>query len=134
MVMTTWGRIISRFDFSIVDYTVMTGSQASKQGFAGAQRPNELAIRSLYSPRHPDTRGKCCLKLTDLVHCLPLLFTMMPHVTGLDSGLLIGCCCVQAASHGTSGDSHFNQFPTNAANGGESLVRTFFSFYPVIRV
>ena len=44
MVMTTWGRILSRFDFSIIDYTVMTGSQASKQGFAGAQRPNEFQI------------------------------------------------------------------------------------------
>ena len=40
MVMTTWGRILSRFDFSIVDYTVMTGSQASKQGFTGVQRLN----------------------------------------------------------------------------------------------
>ena len=44
MVMTTWGRIIFHFDFSIVDYTVITGSQASKQGFAGAQRPNEFQI------------------------------------------------------------------------------------------
>ena len=44
---------------------------------------SKLAIRSLYSPRHPDTRGKCCLKLTDLFHCPPLLFTMMmqSHVT-----------------------------------------------------
>ena len=44
MVMTTWGRILSRFDFSIVDYTVMTGSQASKQGFAGAKGLNEFQI------------------------------------------------------------------------------------------
>ena len=44
MVMTTWGRILSRFDFSIIDYTVTTGSQASKQGFAGAQRLNEFQI------------------------------------------------------------------------------------------
>ena len=44
MVMTTWGRILSRFDFSIVDYTVITGSQASEQDFAGAQRPNEFQI------------------------------------------------------------------------------------------
>ena len=28
----------------IVDYTVITGSQALKQGFAGAQRPNEFQI------------------------------------------------------------------------------------------
>ena len=46
MVMTTGGRIISRFDFSIVDYTVITGSQASKQGFTGAQRPNEFQINN----------------------------------------------------------------------------------------
>ena len=38
---------------------------------------SKLSIRNLYSPRHPDTRGKCCLKLTDLVHYPPLLFTMM---------------------------------------------------------
>ena len=44
MVMTTWGRILSRFDFSIVDYTVMTGSQALKQGFAGVQGLNEFQI------------------------------------------------------------------------------------------
>ena len=46
MVMTTWGRIISHFDFSIVDYTVIIGSQASKQDFAGAQRPNEFQINN----------------------------------------------------------------------------------------
>ena len=44
MAMTTWGRILSRFDFSIIDYTVMMGSQASKQGFAGVQRLNEFQI------------------------------------------------------------------------------------------
>ena len=44
MVMTTWGRILSRFDFSIIDYTVMAGSQASKQGFAGALGLNEFQI------------------------------------------------------------------------------------------
>ena len=61
----------------------MTGSQASKQGFAGAQglMNFKLAIKSLYSPRHPGTRGKCWLKLMDLVPCPPLLFTMMPRVT-----------------------------------------------------
>ena len=41
MVMTTWGRILPRFDFSIIDYIVMTGSQALKQGFAGARGLNE---------------------------------------------------------------------------------------------
>ena len=60
----------------------MTGSQASKQGFAGVQGLNfKLAIKSLYSPRHPGTRGTYWFKLTDLVHCPPLLFTMMLHVT-----------------------------------------------------
>ena len=44
MLMTTWGRIFSHFDFSIVDYMVMTGSQASKQGFAGVQGLNEFQI------------------------------------------------------------------------------------------
>ena len=46
MVMTTWGRVISRFDFSIVDYTGITESQASNQGFTGAQRPNEFQINN----------------------------------------------------------------------------------------
>ena len=32
------------FNFSIIDYTVMTGSQASKQGFAGVQGLNEFQI------------------------------------------------------------------------------------------
>ena len=44
MVMTTWGRVISRFDFSIVDYTVITGSHASNQGSTGAQKTNEFQI------------------------------------------------------------------------------------------
>ena len=44
MVMTTWERILSHFDFSIIDYTVMTESPASKQGFTGAQRLNEFPI------------------------------------------------------------------------------------------
>ena len=46
MVMTTWGRVISRFDFSIINYTVITRSQASNQGFTGAQRPNEFQINN----------------------------------------------------------------------------------------
>ena len=29
------------FDFSIIDYSVMAGSQASKQGFVGARELNE---------------------------------------------------------------------------------------------
>ena len=79
MVMTTWGKVISHFDFSIVDYTGITESQASNRVLHGHKglMNSKLTIRSLYSPRHPDTRGKCCLKLTDLVHCPPLLFTMM---------------------------------------------------------
>ena len=44
MVMTTWGRVIIRFDFSIVDYTVIIESQASNQGSTGAQKPNEFQI------------------------------------------------------------------------------------------
>ena len=44
MVMTTWGRILPRFDFSIIDYIVMNGSQASKQGFAGVQGLNKSQI------------------------------------------------------------------------------------------
>ena len=44
MVMTTWGRILPRFDFSIIDYIVMTGSQASKQGFADAWGLNKSQI------------------------------------------------------------------------------------------
>ena len=54
MVMTTWGRIFSRFNFSIVDYTVMTESQASKQGFAGVQRLNEFQISNLKVFTHLD--------------------------------------------------------------------------------
>ena len=54
MVMTTWGRILFRLDFSIIDYTVMTGSQASKQGFAGAQRPNEFQNKQLEVFTHLD--------------------------------------------------------------------------------
>ena len=49
MAMTTWGRILSRFNFPIIDYTVMTGSQAPKQGFAGAQRLNEFQISNYES-------------------------------------------------------------------------------------
>ena len=42
IVMTTWGRILPRFDFSIIDYSVMAGSQASKQGFVGARGLSEF--------------------------------------------------------------------------------------------
>ena len=35
------GENSSRFDFSIVDYSVMTGSQALKLGFVGAWEFNE---------------------------------------------------------------------------------------------
>ena len=34
------------FDFSIVDYTGITESQAPNQGSTGAQRPNEFQINN----------------------------------------------------------------------------------------
>ena len=42
MIMTTWGENPPRFDFSIIDYSVMAGSQTSKQGFVGVQGLSEF--------------------------------------------------------------------------------------------
>ena len=89
---------------------------------------SKLAIRGLYSPRHPDTRGKCCLKLTDLFHCPPLLFTMMmqSHVTQFwpPDWLWLHTSGIPRCLRGQLSQlvSH------DVANGGANSVSTYFSF------
>ena len=71
------------FNFSIIDYSVMTGSQALKLSFVGARSLTNLTqvFKSICSPRRLGTRGKHSYKWMDLVYRLPCLFTMMPQVT-----------------------------------------------------
>ena len=42
--MTTWGRIIPRFDFSIINYLAIMGSHTLNQGSTGALRTDESLI------------------------------------------------------------------------------------------
>ena len=76
------GEYSPHFNFSIIDYSVMAGSQALKLGSAGVRKLSESQVfKSKCSPRCLGTRWKHCYKWMDLVCRPPCLFTMMLQVT-----------------------------------------------------
>ena len=77
------GENLSCFDFSIIDYSVMAGGQASRLDYVVCRclMNHNQVFENMCLPRCLHTNGKHCCKWRQLAHCPPYLFMMMPQIT-----------------------------------------------------